>query len=107
MARAFVERVGSEVTVRDETSGRSLSLLGAGSPDELSVLAMILLDGESASGAEARRYFLGRGARVEDPRTGAGTPRWKDVLRGELDLFIAAWLSRPPEGDPPALQELA
>jgi hypothetical protein len=43
---------------------------------------------------------MGRGARVEDPRTGEGTPRVKDVMRGEIDLFIAAWIARPPEPEP-------
>jgi ATP-dependent Clp protease ATP-binding subunit ClpA len=101
-----VERVGCEATARDESTGRSVTLLGTGTPEELTQIAAMLLAAEGPSGTEARRYHLGRGARVEDPRTGAGTPRWKDVLRGELDLFIAAWLSRPPEGEPPALQEL-
>ena len=55
---------------------------------------------EQEAGGEARRYFMGRGARAEDPRTGAGTPRIKDVMRGEIDLFIAAWLARPPGEQP-------
>ncbi len=42
------------------------------------------------------RYFVGRSPRVEDPRTGEATPRVKDVLRGEIDVFIAAWMTRPP-----------
>ncbi len=49
---------------------------------------------------EVRRYFVGRSPRVEDPRTGEGTPRVKDVLRGEIDVFIAAWMARPPETAP-------
>ncbi len=93
----FSEKVGSEARARDEQSGRSLQLLGAVEARELEKLVPIVLEGEAEGGDEVRRYFMGRGARVEDPRTGEGTPRVKDVMRGEIDLFIAAWISRPPE----------
>jgi ATP-dependent Clp protease ATP-binding subunit ClpC len=93
-----VGRVKTEVTVRDETSGRVMTLAGAGELEEMKDIASRVVRGQGhpSGGDEARRYHLGRSARVEDPRTGAGTPRVKDVLRGELDLFIAAWISRPP-----------
>jgi hypothetical protein len=100
-----VEKVGCEATVRDDATGRALTLLGTEQPEALAKLAATLLASEGPSGVEARRYFFGKSARVEDPRTGTATPRYKDVLRGELDLFIAAWLSRPPEGEL-ALQEV-
>jgi ATP-dependent Clp protease ATP-binding subunit ClpC len=96
-AGRFVEKVGAEVTALDERTGREVSLLGAGSADELEPLAVAVLDAQGEGGVEVRRYFVDRGARVEDPRTGEGTPRVKDVLRGEIDLFIAAWISRPPD----------
>jgi hypothetical protein len=98
----FVNRVKTEVTVRDETSGRVMTLAGAGGLEEMKDIASRVVRGQGGSGTadEARRYHLGRSARVEDPRTGAGTPRVKDVLRGELDLFIAAWISRPPLAGP-------
>jgi ATP-dependent Clp protease ATP-binding subunit ClpC len=93
----FNEKISAEARARDEQTGRSLSLSGAGNAIELKALMPIVLDGEAEGGAEVRRYFMGRGARVEDPRTGEGTPRVKDVMRGEIDLFIAAWIARPPE----------
>jgi ATP-dependent Clp protease ATP-binding subunit ClpC len=106
-AGTLVERVGCEASARDEGRGRALELAGGEGPEALALVARALLSRGSDEEPEARRYHLGRGARVEDPRTGAGTPRWKDVLRGELDLFIAAWLARPPEAEPPPLHEIA
>lgn len=93
---AYLQRVRTEVTVKDESSGRVLTLTGATEIDELKDIAARVVFGQGSNTDEARRYYLGRGARVEDPRTGAGTPRVKDVLRGELDVFIAAWITRPP-----------
>ncbi|MFP2964038.1 PCRF domain-containing protein, partial [Myxococcus sp. 1LA] len=93
---AYLQRVRTEVTVKDESSGRVLTLTGATEIDELKDIAARVVYGQGSNTDEARRYYLGRGARVEDPRTGAGTPRVKDVLRGELDVFIAAWISRRP-----------
>lgn len=84
--------------LRDAATGREVVLLGVGSVNELRALSLAVLDGQAGGGDEVRRYFVGRSARVEDPRTGESTPRIKDVLRGEIDLFIAAWISRPPEG---------
>ena len=59
------------------------------------------LDGVEIVRSAANKALAGfverLGARVEDPRTGEGTPRVKDVMRGEIDLFIAAWIARPPE----------
>src|SRR5262249_55112369 len=98
-AGQFSEKIGSEAKARDEASGRSIRLSGTGDALELRKLVPVVLEGEAEAGAEVRRYFMGRGARVEDPRTGEGTPRVKDVMRGEIDLFIAAWISRPPEAD--------
>ena len=94
----YLSRVKTEVTVKDETTGRMMTLAGAGELGEMKDIASRVVKGQGGSNTadEARRYHLGRGARVEDPRTGAGTPRVKDVLRGELDVFIAAWISRPP-----------
>ncbi|NTX38027.1 AAA family ATPase [Myxococcus sp. CA033] len=97
---AYLQRVRTEVTVKDESTGRVLTLTGAGELDELKDIAARVVAGQGGSTDEARRYYLGRSARVEDPRTGAGTPRVKDVLRGELDVFIAAWISRPPTEPP-------
>ena len=96
----YLARVKTEVTVRDETTGRMMTLACAGELLEMKDIASRVVKGQGGSRTadEARRYHLGRGARVEDPRTGAGTPRVKDVLRGELDVFIAAWISRPPPG---------
>jgi ATP-dependent Clp protease ATP-binding subunit ClpA/protein subunit release factor B len=99
-AGAFLERVTSEAKARDDASGRLLELSGNESPEALKAVAAAVLDGQAEAGPEARRYFMGRGARAEDPRTGAGTPRIKDVMRGEIDLFIAAWLARPPGEQP-------
>jgi ATP-dependent Clp protease ATP-binding subunit ClpC len=97
---SFLERVRTEVTVKDASTGRVLTLTGSGELDEMKDIATRVVSGLGSSTDEARRYFTGRGARVEDPRTGAGTPRVKDVLRGDLDLFIAAWISRPPPEQP-------
>jgi hypothetical protein len=97
---AYLQRVRTEVTVKDESTGRVLTLTGASELDELKDIAARVVFGQGGSTDEARRYYVGRGARVEDPRTGAGSPRVKDVMRGELDVFIAAWISRPPAGPP-------
>ncbi len=99
-AGAFVAKVSAEARAQDDLSGRALALEGDLPPAQLCALAGALLAAEGQRAAEARRYHVGRAARVEDPRTGAGTPRLKDVLRGELDLFISAFLSRPPEARP-------
>ncbi|WP_224241687.1 AAA family ATPase [Hyalangium gracile] len=98
----FLERVRTEVTVKDSSTGRVLTLTGSGELEEMKDIATRVVSGQGASTDEARRYYVARGARVEDPRTGAGTPRVKDVLRGDLDLFIAAWISRPPPEPPSA-----
>ena len=103
----YLERVGAQVTARDERRGRALALVGNEGVELLGALAGAMLAAEAMPDREARRYHRGRGARVEDPRTGAGTPRWKDVMRGELDLFIAAYLARPPEGKAAPLHEIA
>ncbi|MBL9038527.1 MAG: AAA family ATPase [Archangium sp.] len=93
----FVARVSSEVQLRDEGSGRALQVAGSGTPAEVQALAVAMLALQGEVGAEVRRYVVGRGARVEDPRTSEATPRVKDVLRGDIDQFIAAWMTRPPE----------
>jgi ATP-dependent Clp protease ATP-binding subunit ClpC len=95
----FVERVGAEVSARDETTGRAVTLHGAGTLAELRALTAALLPALPAPSGEARRYFVGRAPHVEDPRTGARTPRIKDVLRGELEIFIAAWVGRSSGSD--------
>jgi len=90
---AHVERVTRELRGFDEDSGREVELAGSGSLEELRALALLVLRAAPAD-VEARHYFFGRGARVEDPRTGTATPRLKDVLRGEIEPFIAGWLGR-------------
>ncbi len=96
-AGRFVERVASEAQARDEQTGREMQLSGAGTVTELRSLAAVVLELQAEGGAEVRRYFFGRSPRIEDPRTGEATPRVKDVMRGEIDIFIAAWITRPPE----------
>ncbi|HVE87597.1 MAG TPA: AAA family ATPase, partial [Myxococcales bacterium] len=93
----FVERLVAEASARDETTGRAVSLRGAADVGELKALASTLLGVPATPAGEVRRYFFGRGARVEDPRTGVTTPRIKDVMRGELEPFIAAWVGRLDE----------
>jgi len=97
----FVPRITSEFHAIDDASGREVSLAGASTPEDLRAVAAAVLRAESGL-ADARRYFFGRAAHVEDPRTGAATPRVKDVLRGELELFITSWVARSMEGPPPA-----
>ncbi|MBS1152935.1 MAG: ClpA/B family protein, partial [Myxococcaceae bacterium] len=92
----FAEKLACEANARDEHKGRELKLTGTGERAEVERLVATLVDGQGEPGGEVRRYHLGRSPRVEDPRTGEATPRVKDVLRGEIDLFIAAWISRPP-----------
>ena len=92
----FAQRLVCEASARDENNGRELKLSGAVGRAELERLVATLVDGQGEAGPEVRRYIVGRSPRVEDPRTGEATPRVKDVLRGEIDLFIAAWISRPP-----------
>ncbi|MFZ5444588.1 MAG: AAA family ATPase [Myxococcota bacterium] len=95
-AGRFVEKVGTEVSARDERTGREVVLSGSPTVLELKALTMTVMNGQGEGGAEVRRYFVGKSPRVEDPRTGEGSPRVKDVMRGEIDLFIAAWITRPP-----------
>lgn len=90
---AVVERIGAEVTAHDDQTGRAVSLAGALTVNELQHVAAALLQ-MPPEHAEVRRYFMGRSARVEDPRTSVSTPRVKDVLRGEIETFIAAWLTQ-------------
>jgi ATP-dependent Clp protease ATP-binding subunit ClpC len=78
----------------DESTGRAVTLHGAGALPELRSVAAALLSVAPAPAGEVRRYFLGRAPHVEDPGTGASIPRIKDVLRGELEIFIAAWVGR-------------
>ena len=94
-AGTHVERVTAEMRAFDEETGREVALVGGVSLDELRALAFLVVR-PGPTDVEARHYFFGRGARVEDPRTGTTTPRLKDVLRGEIEPFIAAWLSRSP-----------
>jgi len=92
-AGTHVPRVIAELRGFDEDSGREVQLAGGATADELRALALLVLR-PAAADVEARHYFFGRGARVEDPRTGAATPRLKDVLRGEIEPFITGWLGR-------------
>lgn len=96
-AGRFVEKVAAEVSARDEKTGREISLNGTLGVVELQSLTVTLMASQGEGGDEVRRYFVGRSPRVEDPRTGEGSPRVKDVMRGEIDLFIAAWITRPPD----------
>ncbi len=96
-AGRHVARITSELHAMDDGSGREVQLHGGGTPEEMRSLASVLLPAVPA-GTDARQYFLARAARVEDPRTGAATPRVKDVLRGELELFIASWFARARAG---------
>ena len=96
-AGRFVEKVGTEVSARDEKTGREISLHGSLPTLELQSLTVALMASQGEGGDEVRRYFVGKSPRVEDPRTGEGSPRVKDVMRGEIDLFIAAWITRPPD----------
>lgn len=96
-AGRFVDKVGTEVSARDEKTGREVTLSGSPGVLELKSMTMTLLSGQGEGGVEVRRYFVGKSPRVEDPRTGEGSPRVKDVMRGEIDLFIAAWITRPPD----------
>jgi hypothetical protein len=93
----FSEKVGAEASARDERTGREVALAGSLSLNELKALTLAVMAAQGDGGHDVRRYFFGSGARVEDPRTGEGTPRLKDVMRGEIDLFIAAWMTRPPD----------
>jgi ATP-dependent Clp protease ATP-binding subunit ClpC len=95
-AGRFVEKAGSQVNARDEKTGREVALLGTLGVLELKALTTTLLEGQGEGGEEVRRYFVGKSPRVEDPRTGEGSPRVKDIMRGEIDVFIAAWIARPP-----------
>lgn len=88
-----VEKVTAELRAFDEETGREVALVGGVSLDELRSLASLVVRPGPAE-VEARHYFFGRSARVEDPRTGTATPRLKDVLRGEIEPFIAGWLGR-------------
>ena len=92
----ITRRAPGAPSATDGGSGRVVAISGALGATEMEQVAAALLEPTSSQG-EARRYFVGRAARVEDPRTGVSTSRVKDVLRGELETFIAGWMSQKVE----------
>lgn len=81
--------------VRLDLPGRGLRLkLYGTSRDTLALLVRDLGAAMATRGdgvAETVRTYGLRGGTVYDPRTSASTPNLKDVLRGNLDVFLRAW----------------
>jgi hypothetical protein len=80
--------------VRLDLPGRGLRLKLYGTSRE--TLSLLVRDLGAAmatptNGAEIVRTYGLRGGAVYDPRTSASTPNIKDVLRGNLDVFLRAW----------------
>jgi ATP-dependent Clp protease ATP-binding subunit ClpC len=93
----LVEKLCTQVQAQEQSTGRELTMVCALTLENAKQLAGALMQANGDSALEVRRYFMGKNARVEDPRTGEATPRIKDVFKGEIDSFIAAWISRPPD----------
>jgi hypothetical protein len=83
--------------VRLDLPGRGLKVRLYGTSRE--TLGMLARDLAAAMAAPsnatevARTYGL-RGGTVYDPRTSASTPNLKDVMRGNLEVFLRAWEAR-------------
>jgi hypothetical protein len=79
---------------RLELPGRGLRLkLYGTSRETLSLLMRDLAAAMAAptNGIEVARTYGLRGGTVYDPRTSASTPNLKEVLRGNLEVFLRAW----------------
>ena len=80
--------------------GRAVRMLSMFSEQELELSLGQLTERFGLGKTTTHRYATSLrqcGLLRYDPRTGEGTPRVKDVMRGEIDLFIAAWIARPAD----------
>ncbi|MBP7937313.1 MAG: AAA family ATPase [Phycisphaerae bacterium] len=53
---------------------------------------------ESPSAQEVARIYNEDGSGARDPRTGALAPHFKQILRGQLEVFLTAWRQRTRSG---------
>jgi hypothetical protein len=75
------------------TSGVSIELMGGDHDTIVAILADLTAQRrqEPRDGSTVARLYGQDGVAARDPRTGARVLRMKDVLKGELDPFLAAW----------------
>jgi ATP-dependent Clp protease ATP-binding subunit ClpA/protein subunit release factor A len=82
-------------------SGLSVELMGS----DAEIIAAALADlsahrtQEPGDRSAVARIYGQDGVGARDPRTGAKVLRLKDVLKGELDVFLDAWRRHAPEAE--------
>lgn len=74
-------------------SGVTIELMGSDQDTIAAILADLAAQRrqEPRDGSTVARIYGQDGVAARDPRTGARVQRMKDVLKGELDPFLAAW----------------
>ena len=98
--RATHRRSGRTVTIRSRhpraaAEGHARELLAAESARQR------VAGTRAAPTAVVRRWWLGDNADVRDPRTGVTLARLKDVLDGQIEPFLLAYLERRVSVTPP------
>lgn len=99
-----------EVQATHRQTGQTITIRPTAGTADIGMLARELLAAEMArqdrlhAGAApqevVRRWWLGSKPSVRDPRTGVAVARIKDVLQGDIDRFLLAYLEqRGAEGD--------
>lgn len=99
-----------EVQATHRQTGQAITIRPTAGTADIGMLARELLAAEMArqdrlhAGAApqevVRRWWLGSKPSVRDPRTGVAVARIKDVLQGDIDRFLLAYLEqRGAEGD--------
>ncbi len=93
-----------EVRATHRQTGQTITIHPAAGTADIRMLARELLAAEMARqdrlGAGAapqevvRRWWLGSKPSVRDPRTGVAVTRIKDVLQGDIDRFLLAYLQQ-------------
>jgi peptide chain release factor 2 len=97
--QATHRRTGQAITIRPTAGTADIGMLAR----ELLAAEMARQDRLHAGAAPqevVRRWWLGSKPSVRDPRTGVAVARIKDVLQGDIDRFLLAYLEqRGAEGD--------
>lgn len=93
-----------EVQATHRQTGQTISIRPTAGTADIEMLARELLAAEMArqdrlhAGAApqevVRRWWLGSKPSVRDPRTGVAVARIKDVLQGDIDRFLLAYLEQ-------------
>jgi hypothetical protein len=91
--RATHRQTGQTITIRPAAGTADIGMLAR----ELLAAEMIRQDRLHAGAAPqemVRRWWLGSKPSVRDPRTGVAVARIKDVLQGDIDRFLLAYLQQ-------------